>query len=148
MLSDGSTTEVLPDEVVIEREVVTDWPVASEGQFVVALDPRVTPALAREGLARELVSRIQRLRKDAGYDVSTRITCAIGGDPALLDAVRAHDDYIAGEVLAVALTIGEPLEHADRSESVVIDGMTVALAVRRTGDVRPPLSAPAHVELS
>lgn len=148
VLADGTTTEVQPDEVVIEREVVTDWPVASEGQFVVALDPRVTPELAREGLARELVSRIQRLRKDAGYDVSTRIACAIDGEAALLDAARAHDDYIAGETLAVTLIVGEHLEHADRTESIVIDGMTVALAVRRTGDVRPPLSAPAHVELS
>ena len=112
------------------------------------MSSRVTPELAGEGLARELVSRIQRLRKDAGYEVSTRIVCAIDGEPALLDAARAHDDYIAGETLAVALAIGEALERPDRMESVVIDGWTVALAVRRSGDARPPLSAPAHLEQS
>ncbi len=144
----GESFSWMPEDVTIQREVVTDWPVASEGQFVVALDPRVTPELAGEGLARELVSRIQRLRKDAGYEVSTRIVCAIDGEPALLDAARAHDDYIAGETLAVALAIGEALERPDRMESVVIDGLTVALAVRRSGDARPPLSAPAHLEQS
>lgn len=143
---DGSMVEVLADEVAIEREVVTDWPVASEGRYVVALDPVVTEALAREGLARELVNRIQRLRKDAGYDVSTRIVGAFDGDPALRDAAIAHREYIAGETLMVEFEVGALAGTYDRREPVTIDDHAGALAVRRVGDGRSPLSVPAPAE--
>ena len=66
-----------PEDVIIEREVVTDWPVASAGPFVVALDPMMTPTLAQEELAHELVNRVQRLRKDAGFAVSARIALSL-----------------------------------------------------------------------
>jgi isoleucyl-tRNA synthetase len=138
----GEAIALHPDDVVVERDVVTDWPVASEGAFVVALDPQVTPELASEGLARELVNRIQRLRKDAGYDVSTRIALAIEGDAALLDAARQHRDYICHETLAREFAVGVPLDAPDRSEPIVIDEHAAALAVRRLGDGRT-LSGPA-----
>jgi isoleucyl-tRNA synthetase len=127
---------------VVEREVVTDWPVASEGAFVVALDPAVSPDLASEGLARELVNRIQRLRKDAGYDVSTRILLSVEGDAALIDAATRHHDYIAYDTLAREFHVGMPLATFDRVEDVIIDDFTAALAVRRVGDGRT-LSGPA-----
>ncbi len=142
----GASVEVLPDEVTIEREVVTDWPVASEGRYVVALDPRVTDALAQEGLARELVNRIQRLRKDAGFDVSTRIVGAFDGDPVLRDAAIAHRDYIARETLMVEFEVGPLVGDHDRRESVTIDDHAGALAVRRVGDRRSPLPEPAPAE--
>jgi len=139
---DGAPIELHPDDVVVERDVVTDWPVASEGAFVVALDPLVTAALASEGLARELVNRIQRLRKDAGYDVRTRIALAVDGDAALVDAARQHREYIVHETLARDFRVGAALEQADRIEPIVIDGHAAALAVRRLGDGRT-LSGPA-----
>ncbi|MEO5798402.1 MAG: isoleucine--tRNA ligase [Gemmatimonadales bacterium] len=139
--------EILPEDVVVEREVVTDWPVASEGAYVVALDPTVTPALAREGVAREIVSRLQRLRKDAGYDVSMRIEASIAGDAALLDAAREHAEYIAGETLARELVVGDGMGQPDRTESVVIDGQNAVLAVRHIGDGRTA-SGPERVDES
>lgn len=139
----GRAIELGPEDVLVEREVVTDWPVASDGPFVVALDPAVTPELASEGLARELVNRIQRLRKDAGYSVTTRITLAIDGDAALVDAARRHQEYIAYETLAREFQVGKPLATFDRVEGVVIDDLAAALAVRRVGDGRT-LSGPAH----
>ena len=142
---DGNPIELHPDDVVVEREVVTDWPVASEGPFVVALDPRVTPDLASEGLARELVNRIQRLRKDAGYEVSTRIVLSIDGDAALVDAARRHSEYIAHEVLAREFVVGTRLDSFDRLEPVTIDEHAATLAVRRLGDGRT-LSGPAPVD--
>lgn len=145
-MPDGSTAEVLADEIAIEREVVTDWPVASEGRYVVALDPVVTKELAQEGLARELVNRIQRLRKDAGYDVSTRISGAFDGDPVLRDAAIAHREYIAGETLMVEFDVGPLAGAHDRRESITIDDHAGALAVRRFGDGRSPLSEPALAE--
>jgi len=143
---DGGPIEIHPDDVVVVREVVTDWPVASDGPFVVALDPRVTPELASEGLARELVNRIQRLRKDAGYEVSTRIMLSIEGDAALIDAARQHREYIAHEVLAREFTIGSRLDFFDRLEPVTIDEHAATLAVRRLGDGRT-LSGPAPVDV-
>ena len=140
----GSFT-ILPDDVVVEREVVTDWPVASEGAYVVALDPTVTPELVREGVARELVSRIQRLRKEAGYDVATRIVASVAGEEGVLSAAREHAEYIAGETLARELVVGSELEQADRVESVVIDGQTAVLAVRQLGDGRT-FSGPERVD--
>lgn len=138
---------LLPEDVVVERDVVTDWPVASEGPYVVALDPTVTPELAREGAARELVSRIQRLRKDAGYDVSARITVGVNGDAAIMAAAREHEDYIAGETLAREFVVGSVVAGADREDTVVIDGQTAVLAVRQLGDGRTE-SGPERVDES
>jgi isoleucyl-tRNA synthetase len=144
-LLDGESVMLNPEDVVVEREVVTDWPVASEGPFVVALDPRVTPELASEGLARELVNRIQRLRKDAGYDVSTRIALSVDGSTALVDAARRHQEYIAHETLTRDFSVGTRLDTFDRLEPVTIDEHAATLAVRRLGDGRT-LSGPAPLD--
>ena len=143
----GGRYPLHPEDVAVEREVVTDWPVASEGAYVVALDPTVTPALASEGLARELVSRIQRLRKEAGYDVATRIALSVTGDDAIVAAAREYQGYIAGETLARDVAVGRPLEQVDRQESVAIDGQTAVLAVRQLGDGRTA-SGPERVDES
>lgn len=134
-----------PEDVTVTRQVRTDWPVASDGPFVVALDPALDDALIQEGLARELVSRVQRLRKEAGYAVSTRIVLGITGDASVLAAARRHRDYIAGETLARDLVIGEPLSAPDRNEALEIEAHAVALAVRRHGDGRTG-SGPAQVD--
>ena len=139
----GKSIELGPEDVVVEREVVTDWPVASEGAFVVALDPAVTPELASEGLARELVNRIQRLRKDAGYDVSTRILLSIDGDAALVDAATRHQRvHRLRDAGARAPRRQRRWRPSTGSKTIVIDDFTAALAVRRVGDGRT-LSGPA-----
>jgi isoleucyl-tRNA synthetase len=125
-----------PEDVVVSREVISDWPVASDGPFVVAMDPALTPELRAEGLARELVSRVQRLRKDAGYEVSTRIELSISGDAELQQAADEWQEWIAGETLARKLVVGEELTAHDRRESVTIDGHVAALAVRRSEERR------------
>jgi isoleucyl-tRNA synthetase len=72
---------------------------------LIALDTTVTPALLAEGAARDVVRVVQQARKDAGLAVSDRITLVIGADGATADAVRAHQAFIAGETLAVALDV-------------------------------------------
>jgi isoleucyl-tRNA synthetase len=72
---------------------------------LISLDTSVTPELAAEGTARDVVRVVQQARKDAGLDVSDRITLSIGADAAVADAVRAHADFIAGETLATALQV-------------------------------------------
>jgi isoleucyl-tRNA synthetase len=78
---------------------------------LVALDTAVTPELAAEGTARDVVRVVQQARRDAGLDVSDRVTLTIDGAEAVLDAVRAHEGFVAGEVLAVAVSyrpVAEP----------------------------------------
>ncbi len=72
---------------------------------LIALDTRVTPALAAEGTARDVVRVIQQARRDAGLDVSDRIELVIGADGAVADAVRAHAAFITGETLAVSMSV-------------------------------------------
>jgi isoleucyl-tRNA synthetase len=134
-----------PEDVTVVREVVTDWPVASDGPFVAALDPVLDEDLTLEGMAREVVSRVQRLRRDAGYDITTRIALAIGAEGAMAEAVQRHRDWIAGEVLAREVELGPAWPDADRQETVVLEDHTVALAVRRFRDGRFD-AGPAEVE--
>ncbi len=120
-----------PEDVTVERTVATDWVVESQGPFVAALDPVLTDALRREGLARELVNRIQRLRKDAGYDVATRIRLAVDGAEPVQAAARTHRRFIGGETLARQLDLGAPTFAPDRREQFIIDDHAAAIAIAR-----------------
>jgi isoleucyl-tRNA synthetase len=131
---DGETWEYQPEDVTVERAVATDWVVQSQGPFVVALDPSLTDDLRREGLGRELVNRIQRLRKEAGYSYTTRIAVAVAGDPAVLEAARVHGDFLQGETLARQLEFGAPGWTPDRQEDIAIDDHKATLAVVRVHD--------------
>ena len=134
-LQDGASVwDYLPEDVTVERVVATDWLVQSDGPFVAALDPTLTVELRREGLARELVSRVQRLRKEVGYTYTTRIAVTVDGPDPVGEAVRVHGEFIRGETLALRLTFGAPGEGADKHEAVVIEGHAVTIAVARWHD--------------
>jgi isoleucyl-tRNA synthetase len=128
---DGEAIEYLAEDVTVEREVTSDWVVQSDGPFVAALDPELTEDLRREGMARELVHRVQRLRKEAGYDYTTRITIALDGAEEVLAAVGAHAEFVAGETLARRLDVGERAAAPDVEADVAIDGTTVTVGIRR-----------------
>ncbi|MEO8450952.1 MAG: isoleucine--tRNA ligase [Gemmatimonadota bacterium] len=123
--------EIGPDDVMVERQVKTDWLVQSSGAFVAAVDPTLTDELRSDGLAREIVSRVQRLRKDAGYEYSARIVLAIAGPPEVLDAVRRHQQMIEHETLAKEVVFGTLNGRADAADTVELDGHTVTIAVTR-----------------
>jgi isoleucyl-tRNA synthetase len=100
---EGSTFEILPEEVEVRAEARAGLVVASEGAYLAALTTELTPELTREGLARELVRRVQDLRKKIGLDIADRIRLYIQATPELHAAVEAHREYIMGETLAVAM---------------------------------------------
>ncbi|MEP6572613.1 MAG: isoleucine--tRNA ligase [Gemmatimonadota bacterium] len=127
----GQTITYLSEDVVVGREVTTDWLVNSDGPLVAALDPHLTPALAQEGLARELVHLIQRLRKESGYEYSTRIELSVEGPADVLEAVRAHQPFIAGETLARQVMVGGRLTAAEGEQTLDLDGSTVTIGIRR-----------------
>ena len=107
---DGATVVITTDEVEILTEDIPGWKVATDGELTVALDVNVTPELAREGLARELISRIQNLRKDTGLDVTDRIDLRVVASAPVREAVADYRDYIMEETLADSLAFAEELD--------------------------------------
>ncbi len=98
-------------DVEIATEDMPGWLVANEGALTVALDIEVSDELQQEGLARELVNRIQNLRKANGYEITDKITVQVEHCPEMDDAVANFSDYIASQVLATSLTLADHLDH-------------------------------------
>lgn len=127
----GAEVVYFSEDVVVEREVTTSWLVESAGPYVAALDPTIDSTLAAEGLVRELVSHIQRLRREAGYLVSDRIVLGIEGPAPVLEAAKAHLAFIATETLARQVLLGTPVDGADLRQTVDVEGHTVTFTMRR-----------------
>jgi isoleucyl-tRNA synthetase len=121
---------ILLEDVAIVRRASGDLVVQEAAGRFAAVDPVVTPELRREGLAREFVSRVQRMRRDAGLDVSDRVRLWVDGDGEAIEALRAHRAWVAGEVLARDFeTGGVPAELHDAARTVDLDGLTVRVAL-------------------
>jgi isoleucyl-tRNA synthetase len=108
--------------------------VATEGPYLAALQTELTPALVKEGLAREFVRRVQDLRKQAEFDISDRIQLFVQATPGLAIAIENQKDYIMGETLAVELILGEPparLTGANAAAQAEFDGESVAFTILR-----------------
>ncbi len=127
----GEQVTLEPGDVSIEREVASDWLVASEGPFVAALDPALDDELRAEGLAREVVSRVQRLRREAGYEFTTRIELYLDADTALAEVLRPHLDAIAGEVLARRVHPGARAPQPDIEQQLDLDGASARVGLMR-----------------
>jgi isoleucyl-tRNA synthetase len=97
----------------------------------VAVDPHLTEDLVQEGLAREFVNRVQRLRKDAGYEYTTRIELSVTGAAEVVAAVGAFQSYVEGETLARRIVLGNVLDEADVKREVDIEARRVTIALRR-----------------
>jgi isoleucyl-tRNA synthetase len=116
---DGSAVELRPDDVIVTQTPRSGWAVAADGGETVALEVTITPELRREGLAREFVRLVQDARKNAGLDVSDRISLWWETtDDELAAALDEHGSLIAGEVLATSYEQGRPqaagaVEHVD-----------------------------------
>ena len=91
--------ELLPEDLLIDVGKVSGYASASEPGFAVAIDTTLTPELISEGYCREIISKIQTMRKDAGFDVTDHVKVFIGGPDAVAEAVAAHADEIAHDVL-------------------------------------------------
>lgn len=129
---EGETHTLDADDVTILRRASGALVVKEAlGRFA-AIDPVLTPALRREGMAREVVSRVQRLRKDRGLAVSDRIALWIWGAEDVEAGVVEYQQWIAGEVLATTVTVGRGGATGDHAAvTVEIDGLTVHVALTR-----------------
>ena len=100
----GEKIAVTPADFEITSEDMPGWLVATEGKLTVALDITVTEELRREGVARELINRIQNIRKDSGFEVTDKIRVQIELKPQVKGAIADFADYIASQTLAVEVT--------------------------------------------
>jgi isoleucyl-tRNA synthetase len=125
---DGASHLLDAEDLTVIRRGSGDLVVKDAAGRFVAIDPAITPALHREGLAREVVSRVQRLRKEQGLAVSDRIRLRLWGAPEIEQAASEYIDWMAGEVLArdIQIAPGQPAEHA--AHEVEIDGLPLSVA--------------------
>jgi isoleucyl-tRNA synthetase len=124
---DGHEHQLEPDDLQLVMEPLEGYEVESESGRAVALALELDDDLRREGLAREVVHSVQNARKQAGLDVTDRISLTLGGDADLVAAARAHEDYVVGETLATSIAYDGAAEGAEAT----IDGRTLAISVER-----------------
>lgn len=105
---DGQIVEIVREDVEIVSEDIPGWTVANDGALTVALDLEITEELKNEGMAREIVKRIQAYRKSSGFEITDHIHVVLSHDDNLQKAVEAYHDYICSQVLADKLEFGAP----------------------------------------
>jgi len=127
---EGESIHLLKEEVDIQSEDVEGWMVASRNTLTVALDVVVSPVLEQEGNARELVNRVQKIRKDLDLELTDRIIVEIQSDPELDDAFTQFNPYICAEILADHVLLKTGLSEGLDTE---INGKTLKINVIKKG---------------
>jgi len=123
---DGEAVTLQLSEVEITSEEIPGWTVANKGSLTVALDVTVTPELENEGNAREFVNRIQKIRKESGFELTDRIVVKVAASNGLKNSLAQFNDYICAEILADKLELvpeiedGTEIEINDTSLKVIV----------------------------
>jgi isoleucyl-tRNA synthetase len=131
---DGEELDVVPGEARVLEEASGELTVQAHEGYLVGLDTGLTPELEAEGLAREVVSRVQRMRRDSGFDVSDRVRLGlVTEERRLAEAVQAHIAYIAGETLALDVTTdADEIGSLTHTSTVDIEGASLVVGLSRT----------------
>jgi isoleucyl-tRNA synthetase len=131
METDGQFTlldyTLVPEDVEIITEDMPGWLVANNGILTIALDIELTDELIEEGMARELINRIQNLRKSSGLEITDRIKVTIEDRKEIHNAVLHCNEYIAGQVLATSLQLATDVQ----GEAVEMDGYNVNIKIEK-----------------
>ncbi len=125
----GEATTITRDEVEISSKDIEGWTVANQGKLTVALDITLSDALKNEGVARELVNRIQNMRKENGYEVTDRIKISLQKDGIVEKAVSAYNDYITSETLADEISLENQVINGTE---IVVDEINTNLLIQKT----------------
>jgi len=125
----GTPADLDIADVEIISEDIPGWLVANEGNLTIALDVTVTPELRREGIARDIVNRIQNIRKSRDYDITDRISLTFAPADATDDAIRDFADYISRQVLATSLEIAPIADGDEGVEELNMDDITAKVRV-------------------
>ena len=118
------------DDVEITTEDIPGWQVSNAGLMTVALDVTVTPELRNEGMARELVNRIQNIRKESDFDITDKVKVELQDVPEVREALKDFGTYLAEQVLANDVVLVEELE-GDGVIELDIDGRKINARVTR-----------------
>lgn len=124
---EGTPVITLEDVEIIPEEI-PGWLMANDGNLTVALDVTISPELKREGMARELVNRIQNIRKSNDFDITDKVKVTLTATPEVQDAVDTFGDYISAQVLASELNLTENLSEG---EELDIDGLKIHALIER-----------------
>jgi isoleucyl-tRNA synthetase len=130
LMVDGETVELAPTEILIQTQPAVGLAVAADKLITVGIDATITPELRLEGLAREIVRRIQAMRKDAGFNIEDRITTWYHTDGELADVFKRWASYIQAETLTTEIIAGQPNAEAYVEEHN-LDGSTLVLGVKQ-----------------
>ncbi|WKK65799.1 isoleucine--tRNA ligase [Lutimonas zeaxanthinifaciens] len=125
---DGDKVELLLEEVEISTQDIEGWLVANQGNLTVALDVSISEELRNEGIARELVNRIQNLRKESGLEVTDKIRLSIKKDGVLDEAVNKNAEYIKNETLTQELILKEEVENGN---AIVFDQVNTSMSLEK-----------------
>jgi isoleucyl-tRNA synthetase len=126
---DGVLVEATIEDFEIQTEDIPGWLVASEGKLTVALDITITEELKREGIARELVNRIQNIRKESGFEVTDKITVEIERHEMLEGAIADYGTYIAQQTLAHNVALVDAVQNP---VAIEIDETQINIEVRKS----------------
>jgi isoleucyl-tRNA synthetase len=129
-LASGEVVAIAPTDVDITTEDIAGSLSMSENGITLALDVTITPALRGEGIARDLVNRIQNLRKDSGFEITDRIRVTLQRTPPVAAAVDAFGDYIQSQTLAVGITLSDTL--SDATATMELEGQEIGIKVEKT----------------
>ena len=125
----GTPAEISVSDVDIISEDIPGWLMANEGNITVALDITVTPELLNEGIAREIVNRVQNIRKDRQYDITDKIDIVIESTEFADGAIKEFADYISKQVLANSLVIGEVCGESEENATLDIDEQNINVRI-------------------
>ncbi|MBQ1851507.1 MAG: isoleucine--tRNA ligase [Paludibacteraceae bacterium] len=125
---DGNNIEVSTADVEIFSEDIPGWLVANDGNLTIALDITVTEELRQEGLARELVNRIQNMRKQSGLNITDKINITVCADAEYCRAIEAFAEYIKQQVLGLSITTADTLEGAQEWD---VDGKKISVKIEK-----------------
>ena len=125
---DGKPVTIASEDAEVFSEDIPGWLVTNSGRLTVALDITVTEELKREGIAREIVNRIQNIRKSKDFEITDRIIVKIACDKSIEEAITDFKDYISKQVLATEIDVVPTLENA---ETVQLDDETLQIVVDR-----------------
>ena len=129
-LDNGETVDLSLTEVEISSEDIPGWTVATKGPLTVALDINVTPELEQEGNAREFVNRIQKIRKDSGFEVVDRIDVTVEANNGIKESLAKYNNYICAEILADKL---EFANHIDGGTEIEVNDKPLKVTVLKRG---------------
>ena len=123
--------DLLLSDVEIMSEDIPGWQVANQGRLTVALDITISDELKEKGLAREVINRIQNIRKDKGFEVTDRITVKMEAPDQVRRSIMNNFDYIRSEILATSFDLVDKLESVDAISVEVDENLIILTEVNK-----------------